>query len=434
MLRFSRINPNKYTNEEIAGKFDFNKTPIAPLGTKALIYDPPSTRATWAPHGTDCFYIGPATLHYRCLRFYCPNTRRTRIGDTYWLYPTHCNLPSLSEHDQTLRTAADILRPDGLSTSARTKIAHINAIHELQKILTTHPPPRVHDDATTTPTPTPTLPPPRVGAESSPPDTMQPAPRVREIHQKHTCTNTPYTTLPDVMPISRHMAPPPSNEPPSTQPRPDTMICAPTRQSQRIALHSPALIHHHALNSLIFTEVRNVNDAIHHVCNGIVHPVTKETITKYNKLVTDPLLQDIWMAAMSKELHRLADGTNTIKFLDHADIDNIPRDRTVTCARIVVNHRPQKEDPNRVRITVGGNLIDYPFELTTRTADMLSAKILWNSVISTVGARFACCDIKNMYLNTPLDRFEYMKMQLSILPDNIITHYNLRDKAQNGFV
>ena len=140
------------------------------------------------------------------------------------------------------------------------------------------------------------------------------------------------------------------------------------------------------------------------------------------------------MAAMSKELHRLADGTNTIKFLDHADIDNIPRDRTVTCARIVVNHRPQKEDPNRVGITVGGNLIDYPFELTTRTADMLSAKILWNSVISTVGARFACCDIKNMYLNTPLDRFEYMKMQLSILPDNIITHYNLRDKAQNGFV
>ena len=28
------------------------------------------------------------------------------------------------------------------------------------------------------------------------------------------------------------------------------------------------------------------------VANGVVHPVTKETITKYKKLISDPLLQD----------------------------------------------------------------------------------------------------------------------------------------------
>ena len=209
---------------------------------------------------------------------------------------------------------------------------------------------------------------------------------------------------------------------------------APTWQSQRIALRSPALFNRHALNAIIYNEVLKINDAIDHVCNGVVHPVTKETITKYSKLVTDPLLRDIWTVAMLKELHQLADGTKTIKFLERTDIALIPKDRTVTYARIVVDHRPQKEDPNHARLTVGGNLIDYPFELTTRTADMLSAKILWNSVISTVGARFACCDIKNMYLNTPLDRFEYMKMPLVILPEDIIIHYNLRDKARNGFV
>ena len=125
---------------------------------------------------------------------------------------------------------------------------------------------------------------------------------------------------------------------------------------------------------------------------------------------------------------------NTIKFLSHEEITNIPRDRTVTYARIVVDHRPQKEDPNRVRITVGGNLIDYPFELTTRTADMISAKILWNSVISTYGAKFACCDIKNMYLDTPLDRFEYMKMPINLIPDEVIDFYNLRPHIKNGFI
>jgi hypothetical protein len=34
------------------------------------------------------------------------------------------------------------------------------------------------------------------------------------------------------------------------------------------------------------------------------------------------------------------------------EIKRIPKDRMVTYARIVVDYRPQKEDPNRVRITV----------------------------------------------------------------------------------
>ncbi len=72
-------------------------------------------------------------------------------------------------------------------------------------------------------------------------------------------------------------------------------------------------------------------------------------------------------------------------------------------ARIVINHRPQNNDPNSICITVGGNLMKYPYELTTRTADMVSAKIMWNSVVSTPGAKFGGADIKNMYLKTPLD-------------------------------
>jgi len=92
----------------------------------------------------------------------------------------------------------------------------------------------------------------------------------------------------------------------------------------------------------------------------------------------------VWTRAFGKELGGLAQGntttntkgTNTIVFLDHIGIRAIPTDRTITYARIVVDYRPQKEDPNRVRITVGGNLIDYPGELTTNTADLITSKIL----------------------------------------------------------
>ena len=86
------------------------------------------------------------------------------------------------------------------------------------------------------------------------------------------------------------------------------------------------------------------------------------------------------------------------------EIKNIPKDRVVTCARTVVEYRAQKKDPNRVRITAGGNLISYPFELTTCTADLTTSKLLWNSTISTRGARYMCEDAKNFYLATPLDR------------------------------
>jgi hypothetical protein len=85
-------------------------------------------------------------------------------------------------------------------------------------------------------------------------------------------------------------------------------------------------------------------------------------------------------------------------------------------------------------MTVGGNLIDYPFELTTHTADMVSSKILWNSVISTKGAHFAGFNIKNMYLKTPLDQFEYMKMPITLFPATIIAHYSLNEKVLNGYV
>ena len=55
LLRFSRRDPNKSANEEVNGFFDFNKMPIAPLGTKGLVYEDPAVRASWAPHSTDAF-------------------------------------------------------------------------------------------------------------------------------------------------------------------------------------------------------------------------------------------------------------------------------------------------------------------------------------------------------------------------------------------
>jgi hypothetical protein len=34
---------------------------------------------------------------------------------------------------------------------------------------------------------------------------------------------------------------------------------------------------------------------IEEYCYGVVHPVTKESITHYRKLIKDPLLKDLWI-------------------------------------------------------------------------------------------------------------------------------------------
>ena len=82
MLRFSRRDPKKSANQEVYGTFDFNNTPLAPLGTKALIYDDPASHASWTPHVTDGFYVGPASDHYRCLHFYIPTTQCFHFTNT----------------------------------------------------------------------------------------------------------------------------------------------------------------------------------------------------------------------------------------------------------------------------------------------------------------------------------------------------------------
>ncbi|KAL7477514.1 hypothetical protein ACHAW6_003322 [Cyclotella cf. meneghiniana] len=66
---------------------------------------------------------------------------------------------------------------------------------------------------------------------------------------------------------------------------------------------------------------------------------------------------------------------------------------------------------------------------------MLAAKILFNSVISTTATRFMTMDISNFYLNTPLKCPEYIRMKLTVIPEEIIKEYKLRDIIEpNGYI
>ena len=91
----------------------------------------------------------------------------------------------------------------------------------------------------------------------------------------------------------------------------------------------------------------------------------------------------------------------------------------------MVDYQPQKEDPNWIRIAVGGNLITYMGNTSTCMADLTTSKLLWNSILSTKGARYMCLDLKNFYLTAALDYYKYMKIPLALFPEWTKKQYNL---------
>jgi len=169
---------------------------------------------------------------------------------------------------------------------------------------------------------------------------------------------------------------------------------------------------------------------------AMVHPVTGEHITSYRKLMNDPVTSEVWMTAFGKDFGGMCQGdnktgtkgTDAIFVMEPHNVPHIPKDQPPTYAKVVVAYRPQKDDPHRIRITAGGNKIFYPGELTTRTADMTTAKLHWKSVLSTPNAKYMCLDIGIFYLSATLDRYEYMKMPINLFPPWIVDQYDLLRK------
>jgi hypothetical protein len=139
-----------------------------------------------------------------------------------------------------------------------------------------------------------------------------------------------------------------------------------------------------------------------HDANPMVYPMAVETISSYKKLMHNPTTAEIWQTMFGKGFGDMAQGdnktsqkgTNTMFVMTHEVIQEMLRaGKKITYANLVVDHQPQKEDANCIQITAGGNLINYDEELLVPTADLVTAKLHWNSVVSTALAKYMCINI-----------------------------------------
>jgi hypothetical protein len=88
ILHTSVINPKISAATHLDGKYEQNRAPMSPPGTRIISHETPNRRRTWAPHGKDGWYIGPALEHYRCYKVYINKTRSERVVETLGFFPT----------------------------------------------------------------------------------------------------------------------------------------------------------------------------------------------------------------------------------------------------------------------------------------------------------------------------------------------------------
>ena len=176
---------------------------------------------------------------------------------------------------------------------------------------------------------------------------------------------------------------------------------------------------------------------LRHSINAVLDETTGKLL-EYRHLVKTKM-KPTWENGLSKEFARLASGrskdntpgTDTIEWIYP---QQLPSTKKPTYVKLCANYRPQKEDPYRVRCTLGGNLISYPGPKSTAIASLPVIKILINSVLSTPNAKFCSVDIKDFYLNTDLPDPEYISVPFNIIPSDIVNDYKLKDKVSNNKV
>ena len=96
------------------------------------MHEKPSQRGSWAPHGVDGFYLGPALQHYRCYRGWVVKTQRERIVDTVAWHPQAIVMPGASEKELLNKALIDLRTTIHGNTSQlpQSETQSLTALHQ----------------------------------------------------------------------------------------------------------------------------------------------------------------------------------------------------------------------------------------------------------------------------------------------------------------
>ncbi len=472
LLRNSRVNSKLSAYAYLFGNFDFNATPLAPPGTRILLHLKPDQRPSWGFHGEDGWYIGPSLEHYRCVKCFIPQTGREKDADTVEFFPHKIPFPIQTTESCLRQAATDIVellrkrKPSYPSLQYGDEVK--NALAQIAALLNRVPQPPTIPNAPNNPPPQPaaTVHPPRVqpvhpprvpplqmrrpraprqpSAPAAPPRVPRPVapPRVpQSLPQRQPVQHAPlpppmyqpFQQAPLPMPTYQyagfHRQPIPTPPPPMPTPQ------LPLQRNRFYPLQGTNFRQH---SLFCLTKLPNLLQPKFHSINHIFDEAGK-------KQSMDKLLNGndkaIWWKAIGNEFGRLAQGigtrvisTDTIDFIAK---NEVPDGRKVTYGNFVCDYRPLKSEPYRVRLTVGGDRLEYDSDAGSPAASLVETKMTLNSTISDAhrGARFMSADLKDFFLATKMAEPEYMRIPYKYFPQDVRAQYDLDSKVtSDGYI
>jgi len=366
LLHQSNVAPNISAYAYHHGSFDYNRMPIAPMGCAVQFHIKPGRCKTFGEHSADGFYLKTLEEHYRTHIVFCKKTRAKLLADTVFFKHKYITHPTVMPADAIVNALTKLW--DAIQGIQHSKDdTHFEALRRLENML--QPPdkqiiktgeqvklPRVDKQIELTRQV------PRARFDESPPTVHEPPPRL-------------IATSPQKPIIERQIVEPPPKpilKPPKYI---DDSIAARVRER---CLQSQTTVN----ESIADRVARRRREAAH----AVLDQETGELL-EYHRLLKHPRFKEVWNRSAADEFGRLAQGigerikgTDTMRFIHKHKIP-VDRLKDVTYIKIVCTVRTEKKDPNRMRATMGGNLINYPDDVGVPTANLLLIKIFLNSVI-----------------------------------------------------
>ena len=446
MLRKCSVNPAHSAYSYIHGAFDYNRYPLAPLGCRSIVHEKTirngGKRGSWDNKGQIGYYIGPAMKSYRCWRFYIPRTRAVWETDTAAFHPKY-RIPrvtiaaTINDSLDSIKTALEESRaPHTNLSESPSAVAAINRLQAMFKMETeSAAAPRVIKSN-------------QSQVQQDKP-AAQPHLRMNEYPRREKQRHAIGTRVEIKEGKNTFMGTATQYDPHTglyyvefddgefEEFDHDELTTWKVRKRYQYQPRKPSTYANQVTVHNFFP--KGVNQVKYCLQAGSIWDEELHKWMAYRDFIKhpNPTIKARWIQAGINEFARLTqgyndmDGLNVVTFICR---NEVPEGKQATYARYVVDYRPEKDEPWRLRITCGGDKLDYNGDTTTHSASMETIKLQLNDIVSTPGAKAATGDISNMYLASLLPESEYVKFRLDLIPAAIQSHYDLRAKAHNGYV
>ena len=451
-------------------EYDHLAHPMAIFGMKVVIHEKPHVRASWAPHGKDGFYLGPALSHYRAWRVYVSETGGTRVSDTLAWFPEPYRMPGHSPLEQ-LNAAINDLHQAVLSLTQEDKrlLQSVSPVFSstmsssVQQLRRLFQPSHPDGSATVPPADTPVSIQ-RVSVQNQEVDEHVTVSDDRHNRDSESVANSPMVIEALSMPSA-------------SQPRYIWATVSRTKAPKRCAKYfrnknrffkdetghnkiveiernsacssgkgSQTMFYKYFNVDKHMTPPTNIDDYDRTPCAELHQDPNVEWISKEDIAVAymansslnlnadgTPLTyskalkgedREAWLLEHDTEIRKLISGTHTMHPI-HKQAITADRQRDITYFNPVCREKIKDgKIKRRVRGTIGGDRINYPGSVSARTASLEVVRTLLNSVLAD-DADFMTADITDYYLGTPLLRPEYVRIATKNLSATIMEEFGL---------